>query len=216
MSGAAPCYTGEGLAFATSPAWIEGSPFVLAYEAGLEPHSGVGLLTADPGEPPVIHTPEGEADWTDPVPVAVHGEETAGLLVVEACCGDGTGMASTYETSVGRVLDPATGEVLSSIPFDGVVIDLDVSVDRWPPGDLPGRSGRRGRPVHRRGPRARDRLRRRQLVSRQPFRAAWRGFRASKAAWNCSCMRPWASWASGRGSWTAVTWGAASGSPPWA
>jgi hypothetical protein len=92
--------------YATSPAWIAADPYVLAYEAD---GRGVGLLTEDPTAPPVVYEPEGDAEWTDPV----HAGD--GILVVE----DG---------STGRVIDPQTGDVLRSFPFDGVVVDLDTSV----------------------------------------------------------------------------------------
>jgi hypothetical protein len=94
-------------------AWIETGAPRLVYEAG---DGDVGQLELrDGGQWSTLSPPEGRR-WTHPVGVGEH------LVVAEQCCGSYEG---EYEEAVGRVLDPETGEVLSSFEYDDVVVDQD-------------------------------------------------------------------------------------------
>jgi outer membrane protein assembly factor BamB len=73
------------------------------------------LELRDGGQWSTLSPPEGRR-WTHPVGVGEH------LVVAEQCCGSYEG---EYEEAVGRVLDPETGEVLSSFEYDDVVVDQD-------------------------------------------------------------------------------------------
>jgi hypothetical protein len=94
--------------------WVETGAPRLVFEAA---DGAIGqMVLLDGGQWSTLSPPEG-VRWTHPVGL---GEQ---LVVAEQCCGS---YEAEYEDAVGRVLDPDTGEVLSSFEYDDVVVDQDV------------------------------------------------------------------------------------------
>jgi hypothetical protein len=99
----------DGQGRSADPAWVDEDTLVYAV--------GIDLGIVEAGQAHRIEA-RGDTDWTHPVGVA------DGILVVEQCCGD---FEDEYETATAVIVDPDSGAIVRSFPFEDVVVDLDVS-----------------------------------------------------------------------------------------